>query len=151
MLQCVPLSGLWATLWAKPMEPQSVISPAKPSYAPSEPKPMRWGAPHRRRWFRMLVEKMRRNVSVCVSLCLSESALADLLIQRLICNLISHCPPLIYTHPCHHHMPRFERSDNGLPGLKSNEITVMHTGAPSRALQISFTPSGPYCIRIPWP
>lgn len=43
--------------WAKPMEPQSVISPAKPNYAPSKPKPMTWGVLHVQRWFRMLVEK----------------------------------------------------------------------------------------------
>lgn len=42
MLQSVLLSGLRDTFWAKPMEPQSVISPAKPSYVPSKPKPMSW-------------------------------------------------------------------------------------------------------------
>lgn len=139
MWPSVSFSGLWA----KAMEPQPVIFPAKPNYALSWPKPMGWGALHA-----CGEDEGEYSMYVCVYVC--QHALADLHTQRFIWNLISLCPLLIYTHPCHRHMPMTARSDSGLPGLKSNEVTVMHTGAPSRALQISFTPTGPYCIRIPW-
>lgn len=128
--------------WAKPMEPQSVISPAKPNYAPSKPKPMTWGVLHIQRWFRMLVEKTWGWGCSQRALSCAHSG------SRWI--LIFNCPSLIYTHPCHHHKSRIARSEGGLPGLKSNKVTVMQTGVPTRALQISFTPTGPYYIMIPW-
>lgn len=71
--------------------------------------------------------------------CVSESALALLCRQWFNWNIISHLLALIYHHPLYHHIPRIVRSVGGFPGLKSNEVTIMHAGALSQTLQISFT------------
>lgn len=74
MLLSIPFSGLLAALRAKPMEPQPVISPTKPSYAPSKPKPMSWGTLRSQRWFRRVGVCVCVCVCMCVRECISQLA-----------------------------------------------------------------------------
>lgn len=88
MLLFVPLSGLWASLRAKPMEPQSVIPPKYPimlHLSQNQWVEQFW-------WFRMPA-------------CVSQSALTLLRTQRFDWNLISPLAGCISAHPSHRCMP----------------------------------------------